>query len=422
MPASADFLQRLERRLPGIVDEFGTSFHIYDEAGLIRNVERFAAAFREVEFREFFPVKALPNPHMLRRIFATGAGFDCSSLPELAIAKMSGAAGSDVMFTSNNTSRDELRAAIDTGAILNLDDICLLAKLEECPPLLSFRYNPGSIEIGAGGYLGQPELAKFGVPKPQLREAYLSAARMGAVEFGIHGMFASNQLDCDHAVAAAEVLIETASQLSRELGLRFAFVNLGGGLGIPYHPDERPFDLATYAERVRDSLARSFTTFGLQSPRIYMECGRYVASPHGVLVTRAINIMRKWRMFVGVDASMPALMRPGMYGAYHHITVAGGDHRPLEIVDVVGSLCENNDKFAVQRLLPRVVEGDLLVIHDTGGHGHSMGFNYNGRLRPKELVLHADDTVELIRREETTADYCRTLVPEPDAQHVGGER
>jgi diaminopimelate decarboxylase len=421
VPASADFLLRLEQRLPKIASDFGTPFHIYDETGLIHNAGNFAAAFGGLEFREFFPVKALPNPRMLRRIFATGAGFDCSSLPELALAKMSGAAGGDVMFTSNNTSRAELQAAIEADAILNLDDICLLDKLERCPPLLSFRCNPGAIAIGNGGYIGQPELAKFGVPTPLLNEAYLRASRMGAVEFGIHGMFASNQLDCDHATAAAELLIETASLLARQLGIRFTFINLGGGIGIPYQPDESPFDLATFAERVRNTVAQSFTAFGLRSPRIYMECGRYVASPHGVLVTRAINVMRKWRMFIGVDASMPALMRPGMYGAYHHITVTGGNDRPQEVVDVVGSLCENNDKFAIQRKMPRVVEGDLLIIHDTGGHGHSMGFNYNGRLRPKELLLRSDGTVELIRREETTADYCRTLVPEPGTASFAGE-
>jgi diaminopimelate decarboxylase len=318
------------------------------------------------------------------------------------------------MFSSNNTSKAELQAAVGAGAILNLDDICLLTKLDKCPALVSFRYNPGSIEIGSAGYLGQPELAKFGVPTPFLKEAYLAAAGMGAIEFGIHGMFASNQLNCEHAAAAADVLIEAASQLARELKLQFAFINLGGGIGIPYHPDERPFDLAGYANRVRDCVARSFTAVGLDAPRIYMESGRYVAAPHGVLVTRAINVMRKWRRFVGVDASMPALMRPGMYGAYHHITVMDGEDRPAEVVDVVGSLCENNDKFAIQRRLPRIVEGDLLIIHDTGGHGHSMGFNYNGRLRPKELLLRSDDTVELIRREETTKDYCRTLVLDTD--------
>lgn len=410
MPMSAAFENRLYPRLAAIAEAFGTPFHIYDEIGIRETARRINRAFAGVEaFREFFAVKALPNPRVMAILAEEGFGFDCSSITELILARRVGAGPRDIMFTSNNTSAEDFRvAALDGGCRLNLDDLTLVAKVPRMPAEICFRYNPGARRTG-NSIIGNPLEAKYGVAHDQIVDAYRAAMDRGAQRFGLHTMVASNERNADYMVQTVAMLLDIVALVSQALSIRFAFINMGGGLGIPYRPDEAPLDLESMAQRILDRLQRFETAQGY-APRLFMESGRFVTGPHGVLVTRAINRKDTYRTYIGVDASMTALMRPGMYGAYHHITVpakAGDGHR--QTVDVVGPLCENNDKFAIQRELPPIADGDLLVIHDTGAHGHSMGFNYNGQLRPRELLLRADGTVELIRRAETVADYFATL-------------
>jgi diaminopimelate decarboxylase len=405
MPISTDFRQRLYPHLTAIAAHFGTPFHIYDEVGIRQTARHLYATFRDFDFREFYAVKALPNPHILRLLYEEGCGFDCSSVPELMLARQVGAAGETIMFTSNNTTPQEFAvAAADGGCILNLDDIHQIDKVPDFPDRISFRFNPGS-DTG-NTIIGKPEEAKFGVPKARIVEAYRLACARGARRFGLHAMVVSNERRVDVLLGTVSELCRVAQQLQAELGIRLEFINIGGGLGIPYRPDDTPLDLSALA----DGISRLWRDAGLTGVKLFMESGRYVTGPHGVLVTRVINQKASYRHYVGVDASMSALMRPGLYGAYHHIDVPGKTADDgVQVVDVVGSLCENNDKFAVQRALPPVEDGDLLVIHDTGAHGHAMGFNYNGRLRPQELLWRADGTIEKIRRAETQEDYFATL-------------
>jgi diaminopimelate decarboxylase len=410
MPMSAQFEQRLYPVLPEIAAHYGTPFHIYDEAGIRETGRRLIKGFQELDgFQEFFAVKALPNPEILKIMSAMGFGFDCSSVAELVLCRRIGARPEQLMFTSNNTSSKEFEAALaDGGCLLNLDDISLLAKVPHLPELLCFRYNPGPRRTG-NDIIGNPVEAKYGVAADQLEEAYRQAIDLGVKRFGLHTMLASNELNYTYMVATAEMLLEEVERISAALGIRFEFVNIGGGLGIPYRPDAEPLNFDAMAAEIT-ALFQAFKARNGYMPRLYMESGRYMTGPHGVLVTTAINRKEIYRTYLGVDASMSALMRPGMYGAYHHITVLGKSTGvDAEVVDVTGSLCENNDKFAIQRPLPPIREGDLLLIHDTGAHGHSMGFNYNGKLRPKELLLKADGSVALIRRAETLTDYFATL-------------
>lgn len=410
MPLSADFRQRLFPILPEVATSFGTPFHVYDEAGIRATGERLKHAFAGVEgFREYFAVKALPNPRILGIMHELGFGFDCSSIAELDLARRAGARGEDIMFTSNNTSAEEFAvAAAAGGCTLNLDDISLIGKVPHMPELVCFRYNPGAARSG-NSIIGNPVEAKYGVAHDQLPEAFRAARARGARRFGLHTMLASNERNHAYVTQTVRMLLEVIAWIGEMLDIRFEFINMGGGLGIPYRPEDAPFDLEALGEKSR-ALLDAFRQQQGYAPALYMESGRFMTGPHGVLVTRAINHKDIYRRFIGVDASMSALMRPGMYGAYHHIDVLGkapaADDTP---VDVVGSLCENNDKFAVQRPLPPVADGDLLVIHDTGAHGHAMGFNYNGRLRPQELLLRADGQVERIRRAETLADHFATL-------------
>lgn len=413
MPMSPAFEARLLPRLEAIADHFGTPFHIYDEAGIRATGTALNRAFAELAgFREYFAVKALPNPHILAIMESLGFGFDCSSVAELRLSRDAGARGDDIMFTSNNTSQEEFHmAAAEGGAILNLDDLSLIPKVPDMPELVCFRYNPGERRTG-NDIIGNPLEAKYGVAHHQLMDAYRQAKARGARRFGLHTMLASNELDYRYMVTTVRMLLELVEDLSAELGIQFELINMGGGLGIPYRPGQQPLDLDRMAQEIR-ALLQDFGARHGQAPRLLMESGRYITGPHGTLVTRIINRKDIYRTYLGVDASMSALMRPGMYGAYHHITVPGrtGD---AEVVDVVGSLCENNDKFAVQRELPPAQDGDLLCIHDTGAHGWAMGFNYNGKLRPKELLLREDGAVELIRRAETLDDYFATLGFTPD--------
>lgn len=414
MPMSLDFKERLSRILPDIVTTFGTPFHVYDETGICDTCDRLNTAFESVAgFREYFAVKALPNPAIMEILHQKGFGFDCSSVPELVLARNVGAAGEDIMFTSNNTTQDQFTKAMDQGgAVLNLDDISLIQKLPATPELICFRYNPGPKRSG-NHIIGNPVEAKYGVSHDQIHTAYETAVRMGVKRFGIHTMLASNELDYTYMKETADMLLEVVTALCLKLGIRFEFINIGGGLGIPYNPADRPFDLTALAGGIVRSLEK-FRQAHNWTPRLYMESGRYITGPHGVLVTTVINHKHIYRNYVGVDASMSALMRPGIYGSYHHVHIHGkADLPPAGPVDVVGGLCENNDKFAVQRPLPETDEGDILVIHDTGAHGSAMGFNYNGHLRPKELMLKKDGSVALIRRAETMADYFATLDFDP---------
>lgn len=414
MPMSTSYQKRLSRILPQIVDTFGTPFHIYDEKGIKETCKKLTTAFENIDgFKEFFAVKALPNPSIMKILQGMGFGFDCSSIPEIQLSRKIGSFREDIMFTSNNTSIPQFEAAIkNDGCIMNLDDISLISKLIDIPDLICFRYNPGLRRKG-NIIIGNPVESKYGVSHDQIIDAYTQAKKLGVKRFGVHTMLASNELDYNYMVETTQMLLDIVELICEKLDITFEFINIGGGLGIPYTPEEKPFNLYAMAKET----TRLFKIFKKNNgwvPKLYMESGRYITGPHGILVTSVINHKNTYRKYVGVDASMSALMRPGMYNAYHHIHIHGKkESAVMGKVDVVGALCENIDKFAIQRNLPDTIEGDFLVIHDTGAHGHSMGFNYNGHLRPKELLLKEDSRVELIRRAETTDDYFSTLTFEP---------
>ncbi len=419
MPMSQDFQDRLFPVLPSIANHYGTPFHIYDEVGLRETGKRLKDAFSGINtFREYFAVKALPNPKILTIMKSLGFGFDCSSIPELILSRNVGSSGEDIIFTSNNTSENEFLAAEQLGgSILNLDDITLIPKVPKMPELICFRYNPGDLRTG-NDIIGNPTEAKYGVSRDQIVDAYRQAMARGATRFGIHTMLASNELNHTYMVQTAKMLLELIENIHKELSITFDFINIGGGLGIPYQPDETGLDLESLGKEIT-FLFNNFEDKNGYTPALYMESGRFMSGPHGVLAVTAINRKDIYRSYIGVDGSMSSLMRPALYGAYHHIDVLGKDmSNGSEIVDVVGSLCENNDKFAIQRELPLIEDGDILVIHDSGAHGHAMGFNYNGNLRPKELLLREDGSVELIRREETRLDYFATLNYEPNIMPV----
>ncbi len=400
-------------RLEAICAEHPTPFHLYDEAAIRRNARAFLEAFSVLGggFKEYFAVKALPNPYILKILAAEGFGADASSLPEIELAMRSGIAGEDIMFTSNDTPASEFSAARAAGAVINLDDLSHVDALGDFGPreVVSCRYNPGPLK-GGNAIIGKPEEAKYGFTRGQLFEGYRILRDRGVRRFGIHAMVASNELDPEYFVETGRILFELAVELSEALGIRFEFVNLGGGIGIPYRPGEEAVPLARVAEGLREAYEGILVPAGCAPARVCMECGRAITGPYGWLVSRVIHLKRTYRDYVGLDASMADLMRPGMYGAYHHITVLGKeDAAPEAVYDVTGSLCENNDKFATARALPRVEIGDLVAIHDTGAHGHAMGFNYNGKLRAAELLLREDGSVLEIRRAETMEDYFRTL-------------
>jgi diaminopimelate decarboxylase len=410
MPMSQEFKQRLFPRVKEIAAHYGTPFHVYDEAGILATGAALKQAFSGIDgFREYYAVKALPNPRILALMKQMGFGFDCSSIPELVMSRNIGGRGEEIMFTSNNTSREEFdAAAAEGGCILNLDDISLIAKVPHFPELICFRYNPGPRRTG-NVIIGNPVEAKYGIAHDQVISAYRMAMERGAKRFGLHTMVASNERDCTYIIETARMLLELTALVDDELGIRFEFVNIGGGLGIPYRPEDNALDLETMAREITSQFNEFKAKRGF-APRMYMESGRWMTGPHGVLVTTAINHKNIYRKYIGVDSCMSSLMRPALYGSYHHIDVVGKENVPAtETYDIVGSLCENNDKFAVQRPLPPIHDGDLLVIQDTGAHGYAMGFQYNGRLRPKELLLRADGSVELIRRAEIVEDYLRTL-------------
>ncbi len=415
MPMSKEFESRLFPALPQIIAEFGTPFHIFDEKGIMDAGEVLKATFKEIPgFREFFAVKALPNPAILRIMRKLDFGLDCSSTSELLLARSNHFSGADIMLSSNNTSAELLEmAAANGGCILNLDDITLIEKVKDFPKLICFRYNPGEKRSG-NAIIGNPVEAKYGVRHDQIVEAYRLARARGAAKFGLHTMIISNQLDYHYMVDTVQMLLDVMEMVSGELGIRFEFFNIGGGIGIPYRPGDAKFNLTALAREAKLMLDR-FEQKNKYCPRLYMECGRLITGPHGALVAAVINRMNKYRQYIGVNAStMSANPRPAIYAtAYHQITILDAHGKPKtgaeEVVDVVGPLCENSDKFAIQRTLPKAEPGDIMVQHDTGAHSPAMGGNYNGWLRPQELLLHSDGTVELIRRAETTDDLFATL-------------
>lgn len=403
-----------EQQLQDIAKEYGTPFHIYDEKAIRENVRRLKNAFSWVDgYKEYFAVKATPNPYILKILAEEGIGADCSSLPELILAEKVGLKGEDIVFTSNDTPAEEFKKARELGALINLDDITHIDFLKEqagIPEMISFRYNPGNLREGGNSIIGTPEDAKYGVTREQIFECFPRARELGAKRFGLHTMVISNELDPDYFVETARMMFTLAVELKKKLDINIEIVNLGGGIGIPYRPEQEPVDLEYVGSKIRKVYEDIIVPGGLSPLRVAMECGRMVTGPYGYLVGKVLHKKDIYKKYIGLDASMADLMRPGIYGAYHHISVIGKAHLPKDHkYDVTGSLCENNDKFAVDRTLPRIDIGDLLVIHDAGAHGHAMGFNYNGKLRSKELLLKPDGTVELIRRAETIEDYFSTL-------------
>lgn len=419
MPISKAFEERLFPVIPEITEYFGTPFHIYDEQGIIDTGEELKSYFKDVfGFQEFFAVKALPNPAILSILRKVGFGLDCSSALELTLARLNGFPGTDIMLSSNNTSTELSELALSgDGCILNLDDISMIDKVPEFPDLICFRYNPGERRAG-NQIIGIPVEAKWGVRHDQIIGAYKRAVTCGARRFSLHTMIISNELGYQYMVETVRMLLEVIGMVSQALGIRFEFFNIGGGVGIPYRPEDEAFDIPALAKEAKSLLQEFDQKYGY-TPGLFMECGRFMTGPHGVLVASVINRMSKYREYVGINTStLSANPRPAFYEtAYHHITVLGPDGKPKhgdeEVVDVIGPLCENNDKFAKQRSLPRTEVGDIIVQHDTSAHCLAMSGNYNGSLRPQELLLHSDGTVELIRHAETIDDLFNTLNFEP---------
>ena len=405
-------------QLEAICKEYPTPFHLYDEAGIRTTARAVNRAFSwNPGFREYFAVKATPTPGILKM---EGCGGDCSSLTELMMSDRCGFAGEQIMFSSNDTPAEEFELAARLGATINLDDFTHIAFLEKTigyiPETISCRFNPGGVfQLGESeeGFqvMDNPGDAKYGFTRDQLFEGFRILKAKGAKRFGLHAFLASNTISNDYYPALAGQLFQLAVELERETGADICFINLSGGVGVPYRPEQPENDIAAIGEGVRRKFEEILVPAGMGDVDIYTEMGRYMLAPHGLLATRVIHEKHTYKEYIGVDACAANLMRPAMYGAYHHITVMGKEDQPLDHkYDVVGSLCENNDKFAVDRMLPRIDIGDLLVIHDTGAHGFSMGYNYNGRLRSAELLLKQDGSVELMRRAETPDDYFATLV------------
>lgn len=402
-----------KEQLEAITAEYPTPFHLYDETGIRENVRRLKQAFAwNKGFREYFAVKALPNPAILKVLFEEGCGADCSSMTELMLSEALGISGRDIMFSSNDTPPAEFALARKLNATINLDDITHIEFLEHnggIPKTICLRFNPGGEFMLGNQIMGNPGDAKYGMTREQLTDAVQKLLSLGATEFGLHAFLASCTTDDNYYPTLARRLFKVAVELQKETGAHFSFINLSGGIGIPYRPYEKEVDIAFIGEEVEHAYNDVVRKNGLELA-IYTELGRYITGPYGYLVTRAIHRKDIYKKYIGVDASACDLMRPAMYGAYHHITVMGKEQSPLtQIYDVVGALCENNDKFAIDRPLPRIELNDLIVIHDTGAHGHSMGYNYNGKLRSAEVLLKPDGSAELIRRAETPADYFATL-------------
>ena len=404
-----------------IIKTYPTPFHIYDEKGIRATARSLRAAFAwNPGFKEYFAVKATPTPGILKLRRDEGCGVDCSSLTELMMSQRCGFSGHDIMFSSNETPAEEFQLASQLGAVINLDDLThvdfLYQTLGHIPETISCRYNPGgTFTLGESkeGFqvMDKPGDAKYGMTRPQLTQAYRRLKELGARHFGLHAFLASNTISNDYYPALARILFQTAVELSEETGCHIAFINLSGGVGVPYRPDQSANDIMAIGQGVRKAYEEILMPAGMGDVAIYTELGRFLLAPNGHLVTTAVHEKHIYKEYIGVDACAANLMRPAIYGAYHHITVLGKEDQPCDHkYDVVGSLCENSDKFAIDRMLPKIDMGDILVLHDTGAHGFSMGYNYNGKLRSAELLLQEDGSVELIRRAETPDDYFATLV------------
>lgn len=411
LPFSAEQVRDWKNQIP-------TPFYIYDEAGIRQTVRDVCDAFAwNPGFREYFAVKALPTPAILRILAEMGCGADCASIPEIMLAEGSGMTGQRIMFTSNQTRPDEYRCAQKSGAIINLDDITQVENLERScgiPETVCCRYNPGEFRFATNAIMGHMYDTKFGMKKEQLFEALAALRQKGAVRFGIHAMLASCSLEQGYYPALARELFGLVVEIQKKLGLTVSFIDMAGGIGIPYRPGEKPVDIKAAGEGVRQAYEELLRPAGIELP-IFTEMGRFITGPHGYLLTTVVGKKHIYKEYVGVDASAADLLRPAMYTAYHGISVSGKEDLPEdEIVDVVGPLCENNDKFAIDRPLPHTEIGDVLVIHDAGAHSHSMGYNYNGRLRCAEYLLREDGSLKLIRRAETPQDYFATLDIDPE--------
>lgn len=410
-----------QEQLQNIAAQYPTPFHLYDERGIRENARRLKAAFSwNPGFREYFAVKATPTPAILKLLREEGCGVDCSSLTELMMSERCGFQGEEIMFSSNDTPPEEFALAHRLGSTINLDDIthidCLKETLGTLPETVSCRFNPGGVfSIGASkeGFqvMDHPGDAKYGFTREQLFAGFRRLKELGVKHFGLHSFLASNTLSNEYYPTLAGILFQLAADLKRETGCHIRFINLSGGVGVPYRPEQTANDIFAIGEGVRRQYESILAPAGMGDVAIFTELGRFMLAPYGCLVTRAIHEKHTYKEYIGVDACAADLMRPAMYGAYHHITVMGKEDAPRDhVYDVTGSLCENNDKFAVDRALPRIDMGDLLVIHDTGAHGHAMGYNYNGRLRSAEILLREDGSTELIRRAETPEDYFATVV------------
>ena len=411
-----------KERLEEIAAQYPTPFYLYDEKGIRENARRLRKAFAwNPGFREYFAVKATPTPGILKLLHEEGCGCDASSMAELLMSERCGVTGQELMFSSNNTPADEFRKADELGAIINLDDITLIDFLKESvghiPETICCRYNPGGTLTLASAtgegfqVMDTPGEAKYGMTRAQISEAFRRLLDMGAKSFGLHAFLASNVLPNEYFPTLAETLCRLAVELHEETGADIKFLNLSGGIGVPYRPEDKESDIFFIGDGVRRAFEEILTPAGLDGVSVYAELGRYMLAPYGALITRATHEKRIYKEYIGVDACACNLMRPAMYGAYHHITVMGKENQPCDhVYDVVGGLCENNDKFAIDRPLPEIERGDLLFIHDAGAHGFSMGYNYNGKLRSAELLLKEDGSVELLRRAETLDDYFRTVV------------
>ena len=405
-------------QIESIAKQYPTPFHIYDEAGIRRNARAMRDAFSwNPGFKEFFAVKATPTPAILRILKEEGCGTDCSSLTELMMSERLGFSTGEIMFSSNDTPPEEFAYAKKLGAIINLDDITHIDVLKDAcgiPETICCRFNPGGVfeiaDTGAYSVMDTPGDAKYGMTKEQLFEAYTRLKDLGAKRFGLHAFLASNTVNNAYYPTLAGILFSLAVEIKEKTGVSLSFINLSGGVGVPYKPDQEPNDIAAIGQGVKEEFEKILVPAGLSDVSIYTELGRFMLAPYGHLVTKAVHEKYIYKEYIGVDACAVNLMRPAMYGAYHHITVLGKENEPCDHkYDVTGSLCENNDKFAIDRMLPKIDKGDYLVIHDTGAHGFAMGYNYNGRLKSAELLLCEDGSVKEIRRAETPEDYFATL-------------
>ncbi len=398
-----------------IVKTYPTPFHLYDEKGIRENARRLHEAFAwNKGYKEYFAVKATPNPFILQILKEEGCGTDCSSLTELMMSEACGFSGPEIMFSSNDTPAEDFAYAGKLGATINLDDITNIQYVEDIlgyiPETISCRYNPGGVYEISNGIMDNPGDAKYGMTKAQMIEAFKVLQEKGAKTLGIHAFLVSNTVTNDYYPALARTLFKLAVELKEETKAHIGFINLSGGVGIPYRPEQEPNDILAIGEGVRKAFEEILVPAGMGDVALFTECGRFMLGPYGCLVTKAIHEKHTYKDYIGVDACAANLMRPAIYGAYHHITVAGKEDEPCgHKYDVVGSLCENNDKFAIDRMLPKVEKGDYLVIHDAGAHGFSMGYNYNGKLRSAELLLKEDGSVQMIRRAETPGDYFATF-------------